>query len=124
MAGKHSTWQMVPVKPWILLALLAACDRGVASGAAGAGTDGAQLYQSMCASCHGSNGKPSASMVANMNVRDLTAPELRARVTPALVEKQIRTGSQNKLMPSFEGALSDEQIKAISAYVSSPGFLQ
>lgn len=126
MARKHITWHTRTVKLWIALALvlgaLAACDRGSVSGANG--TDGAQLYQSMCATCHGPTGKPTEAMVARMNVRDLTSPALRARVTPELVEKQIRTGSPNKLMPSFEGALGDEQIKAIAAYVSSPEFLK
>lgn len=118
MAGKHTTWQMVTVKPWILLALLAACDKG------GGGTDGAQLYQDMCATCHGPTGKPTEAMVARINVRDLTSQEVRSRITPALVETQIRKGSQNKLMPSFEGALKDEQIKALADYVSSPAFLK
>jgi mono/diheme cytochrome c family protein len=120
MAGKHITWHTMTVKRWLLLALLAACDRGVA----GDGTDGAQLYQSMCATCHGPKGKPTEAMVARINVRDLTSTELRSRITPTLVEKQIRTGSENKLMPAFSGALEDEQIKAIAAYVSSPAFLQ
>lgn len=116
MAGEHNTWHMVAVKRWILLALLAAC------GKSASGTDGAQLFQSMCATCHGPAGKPSEAMVARLNVRDLTSPELRARITPALVEAQIRKGSQNKLMPSFEGALTDEQIEALAAYVASPRF--
>jgi mono/diheme cytochrome c family protein len=121
MASKHSTWQKLTVKLCMLLVLLAACDKGrTASG----GGDGAQLYQNMCATCHGPKGKPTEAMVARMNVRDLTSQELRARITPDLVEGQVRKGSQNKLMPSFEGALSDEQIKAVSAYVASPGFLQ
>src|SRR5215210_7877067 len=120
MAGKHSTWQKLTVKPWILLALLTACDQG----ASAKGTDGAQLYQTMCATCHGQQGKPTEAMVARLNVRDLTSQELRARITPALVEQQIRKGSQNKLMPSFEGAFTDEQIRALAAYVASPGFLQ
>jgi mono/diheme cytochrome c family protein len=119
MARNHITWHTRTVKAWILLAFLAACDRGGASG----GTDGAQLYQSTCAMCHGPKGKPTEAMVARINVRDLTSPELRARITPELVEAQIRNGSKNKLMPSFSGALSAEQIKAIAAYVASPGFL-
>jgi len=106
------------VKPWILLALLAACDKGTS------GTDGAQLYSAYCATCHGPDGKPSATMIARMNVRDLTAVELRSRITVELVEQQIRKGSQNKLMPAFEGALADEQIKAIAAFVASPAFLE
>lgn len=119
MARKHSTWQKLTVKAWILLALLGACDKGAATG-----SDGAQLYQNMCATCHGPKGKPTEAMVARLSVRDLTSQELRARITPALVEAQVRKGSPNKLMPSFEGALSDEQITAIAAYVASPGFLQ
>lgn len=59
-------------------------------------------------------------MVARLAVRDLTSAELRARITPALVEAQIRKGSQNKLMPAFEGVLDDAQIKALAAYVSAP----
>jgi mono/diheme cytochrome c family protein len=116
MAGEHSTWQMVAVKRWILLAFAVACDKSTS------GTDGAQLFQSMCATCHGPTGKPTEAMVARLGVRDLTSPELRAKITPALVEAQIRKGSQNKLMPSFEGALTDEQIKALAAYVASPAF--
>lgn len=61
-------------------------------------------------------------MVARLAVRDLTAPEFRARVTPALVELQIHTGSKNKLMPSFDGVIDDAKIKAIAAYVASPKF--
>lgn len=120
MASEHSTWQMTAVKAWILLALLAACGQK----AAGGSTDGAELYRAMCASCHGETGKPPEAMAVRMNVRDLTSTELRARITPELVEKQIRTGSENKLMPSFEGALSDEQIKALATYVASPAFLK
>ncbi len=122
MAGEHITWHIVTVKPWILLALLVACDQGRGGGSGG--TDGAQTFQNMCATCHGPKGKPTEAMVARINVRDLTSPELRARITPALVEAQIRKGSQNKMMPSFEGVLGEEQIKALAAYVSSPAFLQ
>ena len=84
----------------------------------------AELFAQKCALCHGPEGKPDATMVAKIGVRDLTSPELRARVTPALVETQMRLGSQNKLMPSFQGVLSDEQIRVLARYVSSPEFLK
>ena len=118
MARKDSTWQIVTVKLTILLVLACACEGGVATG----DTDGAKLYQSVCATCHGADGKPSASMVARLGVRDLTSAELRARITPALIEAQVRNGSQNKLMPSFQGVFTDAQIKAVSAYVASSEF--
>ena len=123
MAGKHSTWHILVVKLWIALALcLAGCDKRPS--AAGGSADGAQVFSSICAACHGPTGKPTEANVARLGVKDLTAPELRARVTPALVENQVRKGSQNKLMPAFEGALTDEQIKAVAAYVSSPDFVR
>ncbi len=96
----------------------AACNRAPAAGTA----DGAAVFQSMCATCHGANGHPTEAMIARLNVRDLSSPEFRARVTPALVENQVRKGSQNKLMPSFEGAIDDAAIKAVAAYVASPKF--
>lgn len=122
MAGKHSTCHIIVVKLWIALALcLAGCEKGrVAGGSA----DGVQLFHSICASCHGPTGKPTEANIARLGVKDLTSPELRARVTPELVEKQVREGSKNKLMPAFEGALSDAQIKAVAAFVASPKFLE
>lgn len=86
-------------------------------------SDGREIYQSMCSSCHGQNGKPPEAMISRLGVRDLTDPEVRARLTPAHVAQQVRQGSQNKLMPSFGGALSDAQIEAVSRFVASPELL-
>ena len=105
------------VKRMILaVALLAACDRE-------ASTDGPKVFAAYCSMCHGSTGQPPAEMVARLNVRDLTSRELRARVSPELVEAQVRTGSKNGLMPSFVGTISNAQIKAVSAWVASPAFV-
>jgi len=100
------------------LFLVAACNDPT-----GGSKDGAKVFQTTCATCHGATGKPDDAMVARLNVRDLTAPEFRAKVTKDLVMKQVRTGSANKLMPSFVGALSDVQIEAVAKYVSSPDFV-
>lgn len=103
----------------VLLFLVAACNNTQVAGGA---TNGPKVFASVCATCHGPGGKPTEAMIQRLNVRDLTAPEFRARVTPALVENQVRTGSKNKIMPSFDGALSDAQIKSVAAYVASPTF--
>lgn len=108
------------MKAVLFLLALAACNGSVAGGT----TDGPKVFASVCATCHGPTGKPTEAMVQRLNVRDLTAPEFRTRVTPALVENQVRTGSKNKLMPAFGGALDDTQIKAVAAYVASPAFVQ
>jgi len=86
-------------------------------------TEGPKIFATYCATCHGPTGKPPSEMITRYHVRDLTSAELRARVSPALVEHQVRTGSENRLMPSFEGMLSDDQIRSVAAYVADPGFV-
>jgi mono/diheme cytochrome c family protein len=108
------------VKSAVLLVLAAACSTDPTGGS----DDGATVFQSMCASCHGPTGKPLPAMVARLGVRDLTDPKLRPTLTAAHVEDQVRSGSKNKLMPSFAGAMTEQQIKAVAAFVSSPSFLQ
>jgi mono/diheme cytochrome c family protein len=104
------------------IALAGAGLAGCNSDPAGGTKDGAAVFGMLCASCHGADGRPPAAMVARLNVRDLTAPDFRARVTPALVEQQVRHGSANKLMPAFEGAITDDQIRAVAAFVAGPRF--
>jgi len=101
---------------WLLLVLVAGCQTAPP-------VDGAAVYGKYCTPCHGPTGKPPEQMVRTLNVRDLTSPELRARVTAPLVEAQVRAGSPNKLMPSFVEVLDDAQIKSVAAYVASPAFL-
>ena len=104
-----------------MVASLAGCDREPGGGSKA--VTGPALFASLCAACHGPDGRPPEAMVVRLGVHDLTAAEFRARVTPGLVEQQVRKGSKNKLMPAFEGALDDAQIKAVAAYVASPQFL-
>jgi mono/diheme cytochrome c family protein len=99
---------------------------GACSGQPSAASDGPAVFQSWCATCHGPDGRPPPAMAVRLGVRDLTAPEFRARVVrsgPGVVEQQVRSGSQNKLMPAFAGALSDAQIRAVAAFVASPQFV-
>jgi mono/diheme cytochrome c family protein len=99
--------------------LVAACGPAAAIDA----KDGKGVFAAYCATCHGPYGKPPAAMAAKLAVRDLTSAELRQRVSARLVEGQVRKGSDNKLMPSFEGVIGDAQIKAVAEWVASPEFL-
>lgn len=103
---------------WIVVAmLLVGCDAGDPG-------DGKAVYEKVCVTCHGATGTPDATMVAKLGVKNLRSPELRGRITPYLVENQVKHGSKNKLMPAFEGAISDVQIKEVADYVSSKQFLE
>ena len=102
---------MRSVKRLVLIATLSAC------GGATASKDGAEIFATTCAQCHGESGKPTEAMVARLGVRDLTSAEFRARLTYELVENQVRYGSKNQLMPALSGALREDQIQSVSRYV-------
>lgn len=116
----RGSWQTLGVK-WLVTAVVLLGLAGCESGDPG---DGKVVYEKFCTTCHGPRGTPDATMVAKLGVKDLRAPELRARITTYLVENQVKHGSKNKLMPAFEGAFSDVQIKAVADYVSSKQFLE
>lgn len=91
------------------------CDRTVAGGRA----DGAEIFAKACARCHGPGGQPDPGMVAKLGVKDLTRPSLQQRLSDEEIRNQILNGSKNKQMPSFEGALSEEQTAAVIDHVRS-----
>lgn len=80
------------------------------AGAKGAGgTDGKTIFTSNCASCHTlSDAKATGNIGPNL---DQLKPGF------ARVQKQVIHGG--RVMPAFNGQLSDKQIKAVSKYVSS-----
>ena len=73
-------------------------------------TTGASLYSEHCQKCHGRN------VVSGMGVPDLrrASDEVHTTFEPILLGARINLG-----MPSFQGILSNEEIKYIQAYVIS-----
>lgn len=55
-------------------------------------------------------------MTARTGVKPLNSESVAALSDPQIAE-QIRNGSKNKMMPAFQGALSDTQIDALTAHV-------
>jgi len=78
----------------------------------------------MCVSCHGPTGKPPDAMVVRLGVRDLTDPTVRTRLTVAHVEAQVADRLGEQADASFTGAMTDEQIKAVAAFVASDRFVR
>lgn len=99
---------------------LGGCERKIAGGEA----DGAKIFAEVCSRCHGPNGEPNASMVARYGVKNLRSTHVQGEMSDSDIRNQILKGSKNKQMPSFEGAISEEQIAAVIAHVrtfATPG---
>jgi mono/diheme cytochrome c family protein len=87
---------------------------------------GGELFQSLCASCHGSSGAgdgPAAASLLDSRERpirpaDLRQP-LRSGPDPADVYRTIMTGINGTPMMGFEGALKPEQVWQLAAFVLS-----
>ena len=71
-----------------------------------AGADGAKVFNSTCAACHGATGTniPGVKLFSKAFVGKLNV-------------EQIVTNGTAKGMPSFKGRLSAAEIKAVAAYV-------
>lgn len=88
---------------------------------------GREIYQKAeCFKCHGTEGRgdgPSATDQKDdwgypIRTADLTRP-LKRGSTPEATYKTLVTGLNGTPMPSYEGALTDEEFWALSFYVAS-----
>ncbi len=74
---------------------------------------GPDTFKAKCAMCHGPDGKKE---MPAMGVKPLTSPEIQ-KLSEAEVVTVITNGKGK--MPAFKGKLSEEQIKAVGAYVKT-----
>ncbi len=88
---------------------------------------GREIYQKAeCFKCHGTEGRgdgPSAEGMKDswgypIQSADLTRP-LKRGSTPEAIYRTVVTGLDGTPMPSYEGALSDDELWALSFYVAS-----
>ena len=73
-----------------------------------------------CAQCHGPDGKAGTKMGKMLNAKDLTDPSVQAGFTDAQATEAIKNGVKKDgktTMKAFGGKLTDEEIKALVAYV-------
>jgi mono/diheme cytochrome c family protein len=75
-----------------------------------------------CAQCHGATGKADTKMGKMLNAADLTDPKKQASFTDAQATAAIKDGVKQggkTTMKAFAGKLTDDEIKALVAYVRS-----
>jgi len=73
-----------------------------------------------CAQCHGAGGKGDTKMGKMLNAMDLTDAKKQSSFTDAQAAAAIRDGIKQNgktTMKAFGGKLSDDEIKALVAYV-------
>jgi mono/diheme cytochrome c family protein len=70
-----------------------------------------------CAQCHGADGRAATKMGKQLNAKD---PKVQASFTDAQAAKSIKEGVKvggRTTMKAFGGKLTDDEIKALVAYV-------
>ncbi|MFQ5863443.1 MAG: c-type cytochrome [Candidatus Brocadiales bacterium] len=84
--------------------------------------DAASLFKTHCIPCHGEDGrgtdlgKQLAAMAEGVEFPDFTDAEWQARKTDERMIEQIKNGSPDRMF-SFKDKLSEEEIRALVAYV-------
>ena len=92
----------------------------VASAYSAHAADAKANWDANCAQCHGKNGAADTKMGKTLNAKDLTNPKVQVEFTDAKATQSIKEGVKENgktTMKAFGGKLTDEEIKALVAYV-------
>ena len=84
------------------------------------GADPKTNWSNNCVQCHGADGNANTSMGKAFNAKDLTNPGIQSSFTDAEAAAAIKDGVTKDGMTrmiAFRGKLSDDEIKALVAYV-------
>jgi mono/diheme cytochrome c family protein len=75
---------------------------------------GRNLFRANCAACHGSDGEGNTCLAKSMKVANLHSLVVQKK-SDAQLAQVITNGAGD--MPSFKDSLSDDQIRALVAYL-------
>ncbi len=92
----------------------------VASSVSVRAADAKANWDANCAQCHGKTGNADTKMGKMLNAKDLTDPKVQAGFTDAKATQSIKEGVKENgkmTMKAFGGKLTDDEIKALVAYV-------
>jgi len=82
--------------------------------------DGKAIFEGKCSICHGKDGKGQTKMGARVGIKDLTDAQFQATFTDEQLLKILKEGLKNgemTRMKAYGQVMSDEEIKAVIAYV-------
>ena len=85
---------------------------GIAGGLFAAGPDGAALFKSKCAMCHGANGAGDTPMGKSLKVRDLRSAEVQKQTDIELTK--VIAGGKGKMPPQ---KLTTPEVAAVIAFL-------
>ncbi|HLY92415.1 MAG TPA: cytochrome c [Candidatus Angelobacter sp.] len=78
--------------------------------------DAAALYKAKCVSCHGADGSGNTPVGTKLGVKSVSDPELAKKSDAEWIDA---TKKGKGKMPSYEGKLTDDQIKSLVKYMRS-----
>ena len=93
---------------------------GLAASLSVKAADAKENWDNLCAKCHGADGKGDTKMGAKLGCKDFTDAKVQADIKDDAAAKAIKGGLKSTddktLMKPFD-SLSDEEVKALVAYV-------
>jgi mono/diheme cytochrome c family protein len=93
---------------------------GLAAGLSAQGADAKENWDSLCAKCHGADGKGDTKIGQKMGCKDFTDAKVQADLKDDAATKAIKEGLKSEegktLMKPFD-QLSDDEAKALVTYV-------
>ena len=88
-------------------------DSSVSSAISGTGRDGAKVYATSCARCHGADGQAKTGKGKQTNAVDLTGDEWEPNDAR---DTRIINNGKGK-MPGFKKSLKPEEVQAVVVYI-------
>lgn len=95
---------------------------GLAAAVSARAADAKENWENLCQKCHGAEGKGDTKMGQKLGAKDFTDAKVQADLKDEAATKAIKEGLKSPddktLMKPFDN-LSDDEIKALVAYVRS-----